>query len=109
MAFADVIHLLPAPPLLLSILLSSFSNVAPGMKINLARLSIVFASVLVLFAAASLLGVPVSGAGASGRFSAKTQAGSNLATGSKFLLFVNSQMGLEVGTQMLFSKDSNTL
>lgn len=44
MAFADVIHLLPALPLLLSILLSSFSNTAPGMKVNLARISIIFAS-----------------------------------------------------------------
>lgn len=61
MAFADVIHLLPALPLLLSILLSGFSNVAPGMKVNLARISTTFASGW--FAAASLLGAPVSGAG----------------------------------------------
>lgn len=108
MAFADVIHLLPALPLLLSILLSSFSNVAPGMKVNLARISIIFASVF-LFAVASLLGVPVSGALASGRFSARTWASSDLETGSKLVLLVNSQMGLDTGTQMPSFKDSDTL
>lgn len=78
------------------------------MKVNLAKISIIFASVF-LFAAASLLGVPVSGAVTSGRFSARTQAGSNLETGSKLVLLVNSQMGLEMGTQMRSSKDSDTL
>ena len=55
MAFADEIHLLPALPLLLFILLSSFSNVASGMKANLARISIIFASVFFFFYLQQLL------------------------------------------------------
>lgn len=110
MAFVDVINLLPALPLLLPILLSSFSNAAPGMKVNLAKISIIFASgFFFLFPAASLLVVPLSGAVALGRFSARTQAGSDLETGSKLVLFPNSQMGLGAGTQVPSSKDSNTL
>lgn len=62
-----------------------------------------------LFAAVSLLGVSVSGAVASGRFSARTWEDSDLETGSKFILFVNSQMGLDTGTQMPSSEDSNSL
>lgn len=90
MACADVIHLLPALPLLLSILLSGFSNVAPGMKVNLARISTIFASGFVcsssFFAGcACLWGWHLDG---SVQKAARTQAGPSLGTVSKFLLLV---------------------
>lgn len=111
MAFADVIHLLPALPLLPSILLSSFLNVAQGIQVNLARISTIFASVFIcsssFFAGcACLWSWHLEGLV---QKSARTQGGFNLESGSKFLLFVNSQVELDSGTQMPFPKDSNTL